>query len=69
MSRLAMEPPFRIVARAVLKRLNVSVKTRALWDVSKRPAYLLGVLTAAQQALRQRVPEISVIEFGVEVKG
>ena len=27
--------------------------------------YLLGVLTAAEQALKQRVSEISVIEFGV----
>ncbi|MGE5492807.1 MAG: hypothetical protein ACM31P_16140 [Actinomycetota bacterium] len=63
--RLAMEPPFRIVVRALLKRLKVSVKTRALWEVSKRPAYLLGVLTAAEQAIKQKVPEISVIEFGV----
>jgi hypothetical protein len=43
----------------------VSAKTRALWELSKRPAYLLGVLTAAEQALKQKVPEISVIEFGV----
>lgn len=65
LTRLGMEPPFRIVVRAVLKRLKVSVRTRALWELSKRPAYLLGVLTAAEQALKQKVPEISVIEFGV----
>lgn len=65
LTRLGMEPPFRILVRALLKQLNVSVKTRALWELSKRPAYLLGVLAAAQQALKQKVPEISVIEFGV----
>ncbi|MCC2682395.1 MAG: uncharacterized protein K0S36_1959 [Nitrosospira multiformis] len=63
--RLGMEPPFRILVRALLKQFNVSVKTRSLWELSKRPAYLLGVLTAAEQALKQKVPEISVIEFGV----
>jgi len=63
--RFAMEPPFRILARALLRQLNVSVKTRALWELTKRPAYLLGVLTAAEQALKQKVSEISVIEFGV----
>jgi len=65
LARLGMEPPFRILVRALLKQLNVSAKTRALWELSKRPAYLLGVLTAAEQALKQKVPEISVIEFGV----
>jgi hypothetical protein len=64
-TRLAMEPPFRVLARAVLGRLPVSVKTRALWELSSRPAYLLGVLTAAGQARKQGVREISVIEFGV----
>jgi hypothetical protein len=65
LARLGMEPPFRILVKALLKQLNVSVQTRALWELSKRPAYLLGVLTAAEQALKQKVPEISVIEFGV----
>lgn len=65
LARLGMEPPFRILVRALLKQLNVSAKTRALWELSKRPAYLLGVLTAAEQALKQKVPELSVIEFGV----
>ncbi len=63
--RLGMEPPFRILARALLKQKSVSSKTRALWELSERPAYLLGVLTAAEQALKQKVSEISVIEFGV----
>ena len=63
--RLAMEPPFRLFVRAVVKRAPVSASTRSLWDISDRPAYLLGVLYAARQATRQRVGEISVIEFGV----
>lgn len=49
----------------MLKCLPVSVKTRALWELSARPAYLLGVVAAAEQAIRQNVPQISVIEFGV----
>src|SRR5262245_21614313 len=63
--RLAMEPPLRIVARAALGMLPVPVTTRARWELSRRPAYLVGVLEAARQARRQNVPEISVIEFGV----
>ena len=58
-SRLAIEPPFRVLARALLKYLPVSVKTRALWELSARPAYLLGVVTAAEQARRQNISEIS----------
>jgi hypothetical protein len=65
LTRVGMEQPFRILVRALLKRLSVSVKTRALWELSDRPAYLLGVLTAAEQARRQKVPEIAVVEFGV----
>ena len=65
LTRLSMEPPFRMLVWALLKPLNVSAKTRALWDLSKRPAYLLGVLTAAEQAAQQNVHEISVVEFGV----
>ena len=48
-----------------MSRMNVSARTRALWDLSKRPAYLVGVLAAAEQALAQGVSAISVIEFGV----
>lgn len=60
-----MEPPFRLGVRTVLKRLPVSVATRALWDISQRPAYLIGVLFAAQRAIDEQVREISVVEFGV----
>jgi len=45
--------------------LPVSVATRALWDISPRPNYLNGILLAAQQAARQKVSEIAVVEFGV----
>ena len=48
-----------------MKRLPFSVSTRALWDISDRPAYLVGVLYAARRALRESASEISVIEFGV----
>jgi hypothetical protein len=65
LTRLAKEPPFRIVTRALLGRMNVSVRTRALWELSPRPAYLVCLLAAADQARRQAIPRISVIEFGV----
>jgi hypothetical protein len=63
--RLAMEPPFRILARAWMQFTKPGVRTRALWEVSARPAYLVGLVAAAEQARRQKVPEIGVIEFGV----
>ncbi len=65
LKRLAMESPFRLFVRAVLKGLPVSATTRALWDISDRPAYLVGVHYAARRALREGVSAISVIEFGV----
>ena len=60
-----MEPPFRLFIRALLKAVPASVSTRALWDISDRPQYLVGVLYAARRALRNGVGEIAVIEFGV----
>ncbi len=65
LKRLAMEPPIRLFVRAVLKRLPLPASIRALWDISARPPYLVGVLHAARRALREHVGEISVIEFGV----
>ena len=52
-ARLAIEPPFRILVRQFLKLLKPSVHTRALWELSPRPPYLIGMLAAAHQALRQ----------------
>jgi hypothetical protein len=60
-----MESPLRLFVRAALKGLPVSASTRAFWDISDRPAYLVGVHYAARRALRQGVGAISVIEFGV----
>jgi hypothetical protein len=65
MTRIAEEPPFRLLARAVVKRLKTSVRTRAHWDVAERPQYLVGMLGAADQALRQGARTIAAIEFGV----
>ncbi len=63
--RVVKEPPLRLLAKAFCTIFPVSVPTRSLWDVSPRPHYLLGVLRAAEDARQFRVPEISVIEFGV----
>jgi hypothetical protein len=63
--RLAAEPPFRLFAKHTLGLFPCSVETRARWDISARPNYLVGTLFAAGRARVQRVPEISVIEFGV----
>ena len=65
LERLAREQPFRILARAILKRMKTSVETRATWELSKRPAYMLGLVEAAKQAKRQGVGKISAVEFGV----
>lgn len=65
LERIAAEPPFRVLARAALRRLRVSLPTRVRWELSGRPDYLLGVYTAATEAKRQNVREISVAEFGV----
>jgi hypothetical protein len=65
LDRLAREPPLRIFARALLGHLPVSIVTRARWELSARPEYLVGLVAAAQQAQRQQVSTISVLEFGV----
>lgn len=64
-ARLAKEPPFRLLTKAALSLSGASAKTRALWDISPRPQYLLGIWTAAQQAKKQKVRSICAIEFGV----
>jgi hypothetical protein len=63
--RLAAEPPFRLFVKQFLALLPCSVETRAKWDLSVRPHYLLGLLFAARQAQEQKITEISAIEFGV----
>lgn len=67
LGKFIREPPIRLIFKALYGVLPVSIETRALWDISSRPYphYLNGVLLAAQQAVRQKVDEISVVEFGV----
>jgi hypothetical protein len=62
---MSEEPPFRLITKAVIKRLPVSVRTKARWDTCPRPQYLAGVLAAADEAKQEGVGEISVFEFGV----
>jgi hypothetical protein len=63
--RLAMEPPFRLAARALLRLLPAGVERRARWELTPRPEYLVGLVAGALQARRQGISEISAIEFGV----
>jgi hypothetical protein len=65
LERLAMEPPFRLLMWGLFHVFTPSVKTRAKWSVTPKHMYLLGVLAAAELAQEQKVPSISVIEFGV----
>ncbi len=65
LKRCAKEPPFRLFLRALLSLLPTSVRTKALWELGHRPNYLVGVLAAADQACRENIAEIAVIEFGV----
>lgn len=64
-ARLSEEPPFRLITKAIVKRLPVSIRTKARWDTDPRPQYLAGVLAAADEAKQEGVGEISVFEFGV----
>ena len=63
--RLMMEPPFRYVARRLLRPFATDPTVRARWDLSTRPAYLSGMMEAVRQAGEEGVEAISVIEFGV----
>ena len=65
LKQIAKEPPFRLLVKLLLTMFATSVRTKANWDVSPRPAYLVGVLSAADEAARVGISEISVIEFGV----
>ena len=64
-SKLIREPVLRLGARAVLPLLRPSWQTRALWDISDRPQYLLGMAAAVELAKRQGATAFSAIEFGV----
>src|SRR5712664_3973338 len=63
--RLATEPPFRLFVKGIIKALPTSIRTKANWDAVDRPHYLVGVLEAVDEAAREGISEISVIEFGI----
>lgn len=63
--RLMMEPPFRYVARRLLRPFAKASAIRSRWDLSIRPAYLTGLMEAVRQAADEGVDAISAIEFGV----
>lgn len=63
--RIVEEPPFRLLSYFLVKRFAKSVRTLDRWGAFERPHYFAGVLAAADQALKEKVPEISVFEFGV----
>ncbi len=69
LARFAAEPPFRLFVRSACHVLPVSVRTRARWDATPRPHYLVGTLFAADQARREKIPAISVVELGVASGG
>ena len=62
---VAKEPHFRLLAKQVLRSLPVSIRLKSAWDAISRPSYLTGVLAAADQAQRESISQISVVEFGV----
>jgi hypothetical protein len=49
----------------LLKYLPVSIDARALWELSARPSYLVGVLAGAREAKRHGIDRMCVVEFGV----
>ena len=63
--RLLAEPPFRLIAREMIRRFARNTATRALWDACERPPYLVGLVHAAAQAVQQREPQVCAVEFGV----
>lgn len=65
LSRAAKEPPFRLLAKQILGICHASIRLKSELDAVSRPNYLAGVLAGADQAGREGISEISVIEFGV----
>jgi len=64
-SRILEEPPFRLASYFFVRHFAKSIRSIERWGAVDRPNYLTGVLAAADQAIREGVPEISVFEFGV----
>ncbi|MFB3921515.1 MAG: hypothetical protein ACE145_07315 [Terriglobia bacterium] len=64
-SRLAAEPPFRLISKVVVKTFATRLGTLSRWDAVDRPHYLFGLLHAAAQTRREGKSSFSAIEFGV----
>lgn len=64
-SRLAAEPPFRLISKLFVKTFAVRLETLSRWDAADRPHYLFGLLGAAAQAEREGKSSFAAIEFGV----
>ena len=62
---LAKEPPFRLASRYVVKYLPFDVVTKACWDVVPRPGYLVGLIQATKEAMKDKIDAMCAIEFGV----
>lgn len=62
---LLKEPPFRLVVKKVISVTPVSFRMKNQWHAVARPNYLFGLFQAADQAISEKVPAISAIEFGV----
>lgn len=69
LTALLLEPPLRRIAQLAARLLPVSVRQKDRWHAADRPHYLAGVLYAADQARREGIERISVIEFGVAEGG
>jgi hypothetical protein len=65
LQRFSMEPPFRLLARSLVRKFSKHVATRAQWGVDRYPAYQFGMLEAARMAQRDGLRRITAIEFGV----
>lgn len=65
LDRILEEPPLRLASYFFVRRFARSIRLIERYGAVDRPNYLAGVLAAADQARRENVTEISVIEFGV----
>ncbi len=62
---MANESLFRILIKKFIAVAPVSIRRKGEWNAVEEPSYLVGLLQAANEAIREKVPAISAIEFGV----
>ena len=65
LKRLAAEPPFRLLARELVRLFARDPRTRGEWIADPYPYYLIGLLEAAGVARGQGEAGFTAIEFGV----